>query len=209
MKSNKGRQGLWIPLGAALALGALFVYGGSLEPPGPPAPTFHTLDEIYDLLAALQAGGEGVATETRLKGCMTIDGNTQGNIESRDPNDQADASCIGEIRVISADHSFNANMHNPLVVTKHVDGASPLLYRALVEGEGLTDVDIDWYRAGEPKYLTIHLDNARVVAITPTVLATPSSFFHTEDVAFVYQTITWTWNANGSTHSADFNGGVP
>jgi type VI secretion system secreted protein Hcp len=97
--------------------------------------------------------------------------------------------------------------HKPITITKYVDKSSPLLYSALVTGEGLKECVLKFYRDTNKKpnqhYFTITLTNARIVDITasrPTLLnliefrdkawdAPPISYL--EDVSLSYSKIEW------------------
>lgn len=92
-------------------------------------------------------------------------------------------------------------IHHPLTVTKHVDQASPRIYKACCTGEQCT-VTLDHYRIGpvglEEKYFTIKLEEAIVVSVhktTPlTFLPENKPYFDMEEVSFTYSKITWTYN---------------
>lgn len=97
--------------------------------------------------------------------------------------------------------------HNPLIVTKEIDKSTPLLMKALVENENLTDVSL-WFwepsRSGkEILYYTIDLQNARIVNIQQEMLNNryPENMRHKEreHVSFVYQKIVWTYQDGGIT----------
>jgi len=97
-------------------------------------------------------------------------------------------------------------IHNPLVVTKTFDKASPKLYEALVSGAHLGDVTIKFFRQEETgnvqeHYFTIQLEDAIIVSIKPFMpnILDPAteSFGHMEEVMFTYKKIKWTWEIDG------------
>ena len=97
--------------------------------------------------------------------------------------------------------SAGQRIHHPLTVTKHVDQASPKIYKACCTGEQCT-VTLDHYRIGpvgvEEKYFTIKLEDAIVVSVrkkTPlTFLPENKPYADMEEVSFTYSKITWTYN---------------
>ncbi|MEX2431007.1 MAG: Hcp family type VI secretion system effector [Dehalococcoidia bacterium] len=98
--------------------------------------------------------------------------------------------------------------HKPLVVTKPVDKATPLLYNALVSAENLTDVTLEFYeqhpRTGRLQhYFTIELQNASIEGIAS---GRPADEAHEprEHVSFTYQKIEWTWEDGGITAEDDW-----
>ncbi|SFV57327.1 secreted protein Hcp [hydrothermal vent metagenome] len=63
--------------------------------------------------------------------------------------------------------------HNPLIVTKMIDKSSPLLFNAVVNGETLTEVELNFYRtsyAGKPEhYYSIILEDAIITNIATSM----------------------------------------
>ena len=103
-------------------------------------------------------------------------------------------------------------VHGPLKVTKFYDKSSPLLYKALCNGEQLSDVMLKFYRISpqgmEEHYFTVQLKNAILVDIrnwVPECLdASLEHFKHMEDISFTYRTIVWTWVLDGIEHQDDW-----
>ena len=110
-------------------------------------------------------------------------------------------------------------MHKPLVVTKELDKATPLLHAALVSNEAITGFTLDFFSpsrgpgpgggaGAEVNDFTITLQNASIASIRMTMpnnkdpdlmkLAT------SEEIAFTYQKITWTWVDGGVTASDEW-----
>lgn len=95
--------------------------------------------------------------------------------------------------------------HKPIVITKAIDKATPLLMRMLATNENIPSWKIDFYRpskkGAEEQYYSIELKNASIESIRPEQLNNkyPENMPHElrEHVAFVYQKIVWTWNDGG------------
>lgn len=141
---------------------------------------------------------------------MKVEGKTQGEIKGDCPQggDKKD-----KVLVYAVDHLVEIpkdthtglptgqRIHHPLTITKHLDQATPKLYKACCSGEQCT-VTIDHYRIGadgmEQKYFTIKLEDAIVVSInknTPvTFLPENKPYTDMESVSFTYSKITWTYN---------------
>ena len=107
-------------------------------------------------------------------------------------------------------------VHSPLVITKLLDKASPLLASALVDGETLSSVIIDKYRTNADGKLElfykVELEEALVLDITPDA---PHTFGEMEKdvaplehVSFSYRKITWTHVIAGTSAEDDWRKGV-
>jgi type VI secretion system Hcp family effector len=112
----------------------------------------------------------------------------------------------GSIEVIGSEHqvaSANAGSrtHSAFVVKKKVDIASPKLYSALIGGETF-DATVSFVRAGangvDAQYYTVKLTKARITDIK----FSQANGMETEEVAFTYQEITWTF-VDGNTTVTD------
>ncbi|MGI9039425.1 MAG: Hcp family type VI secretion system effector [Gemmatimonadota bacterium] len=92
--------------------------------------------------------------------------------------------------------------HSPLTVTKTVDRATPLLYRAMSGSETIPSVTIrvptSQGRGGQPVIIT--LTNARIVGIESS--AVDGTSLAREDVSFIYEKIKWA-SAEGGTEFED------
>jgi type VI secretion system secreted protein Hcp len=151
---------------------------------------------------------------------MTITGEQQGNIEG-----SVDGSGHeGTIGVFGLNHLVDAPFsektgelsgvpqHHYLAVTKGVDKSSVKLYQALLSGEKLSDVTIQFYRisgeGAEEHYYTISLTDASIVSIEnslPKNLEDSEVFIAPmEEVAFVYKNIAWTWEPDGMEYNSDW-----
>lgn len=135
----------------------------------------------------------------------------------------------GKIMVIAATHDIvtprdpasglptGKRMHKPFVITKEVDRASVALHQLQRDNENLRQWELDFWTpqiraatgvGAEVQYFTITLTNASVAEVTMQMpnnkhpdLMKLNTF---EDVAFSYESITWTWNDGGITTSDDW-----
>ena len=104
-------------------------------------------------------------------------------------------------------------IHEPLVITKHLDQASPLLHRACCTGEHC-EVDLKFFRitekGTEEHYYTIKLSDAIIVEIeniTPMVFLPENKPYHDmEKVSFTYSKIIWTYEPDGIEQEDDWKG---
>jgi len=103
-------------------------------------------------------------------------------------------------------------VHQPIVITKVFDKASPLLFGALTSGERLTECEIKWYRTSatglQEHYYSIKIEDAILVDIKSYMhnCQDPSlaHFTHLEDVSFTYRKITWTHEVSGTSAHDDW-----
>jgi len=99
--------------------------------------------------------------------------------------------------------------YEPLRVTKRIDASSPLLLKAMVENQRI-DGDFLFFRpspAGDGKtqqFYTITITNGRIAGmkqISEDTLSPAASVCPPlEEVAFVFETISWTYMSSGVTH---------
>ena len=141
-----------------------------------------------------------------------IKGAKQGEIKG----DVVEKGREGLIRVLSYAHEIvsprdvasgmatSKRQHKPLVITKEIDKASPLLYTVLNTGENLPEVTLTFYRPGmkgaaggaTDQYFTIKLTNANISGIK---VRTEDKGQPLEEISFTYQKITWTYTDGGVT----------
>jgi type VI secretion system secreted protein Hcp len=109
-------------------------------------------------------------------------------------------------------------MHKPMVITKELDMATPLLYNVLCTNENLSKVTIFFWSpqksvatggtGSEFQHFTIELVNANIASIDYRManIRHPDlvKFTEYEEIALTYQKITWTWNDGGKTASDDW-----
>ena len=143
---------------------------------------------------------------------VSIDGVAQGNIAGGCTH----SDHLGKIELLSFDHDVSVPItveyhhaggkpvHQPVVVEKDIDQASPRLYQALFRGEKLNKVELEWYRFEDGKqqlYYRILLEGALISGIKPQ---SPHVLFSdqekrclSERVSFIYEKITWSWGQSG------------
>lgn len=100
--------------------------------------------------------------------------------------------------------------HAPIIFQKEIDSSSPYLMKAVATGQTLKTAEFKWYRindAGqEVEYYNMHLDNIRVVSVTPlmhdTKDQTKEKHNHLEVVELRYDKITWSY-CDGNLRFAD------
>ena len=151
---------------------------------------------------------------------MTITGVVQGNIEGS----IAASGHEGAVGLVGFNHLVDVPFdqktgqlggvpqHHYFAVTKAVDKSSVKLYQALLTGEKLSDVTIQFYRisavGAEECYYTILLTDASIVSIEsslPKNLEDAEVFIAPmEEVAFVYKNIAWTWELDGIEYNSDW-----
>lgn len=139
----------------------------------------------------------------------------------------------GKIMVIAVSHEVlsprdpasglptGKRQHKPIVITKEIDKASPLLHQALGNNETITEWELQFWGAqtkaaagggAEVQTYTITLRNASIASIAmrmPNNKDPALMKFETfEEVAFTYGQITWTWNDGGITAQDDWEGPI-
>ena len=129
-----------------------------------------------------------------------------------------------KILVIAANHDITSprdtatglatgkRTHKPLIITKELDKATPLLYNSLVNNELITEFELQFWTPQksantgidkERQHYTIKLTNACVVDIkfrmpnnkNPDLM----NLAEYEEIAFNYQKIEWLWTDGGIT----------
>ena len=134
----------------------------------------------------------------------------------------------GKIMVIAVSHEIlsprdpasglptGKRMHKPMVITKELDKATPLLYNVLVNNENVTEWELQFWRpsatGAEQQHFTIKLTNANIASVS---LRLPNNkhpdlmkFETYEEIAFTYQKIEWTWTEGGITAMDDWESPV-
>jgi type VI secretion system secreted protein Hcp len=103
-------------------------------------------------------------------------------------------------------------MHKPLVLTKELDRASPLLQAVLCTNENIREARIEFWTATatgqEKQHYTVRLTNANISSITFKMANIRSPklvrFAEYEEIALTYQKIEWTWNDGGISAADDW-----
>jgi len=101
--------------------------------------------------------------------------------------------------------------HGPVTITKRIDQTTPRLLKALCKSEPVNEALFMFYRpaatsgGAEEKYYSVKLKNGSITGIRQygeqTVVAGQAEVLMMEEISFVFQTITWTHELNGATHS--------
>lgn len=155
-----------------------------------------------------------------LNAYLTLTGETQGQIKGS----VTQAGREDSIEVYGWNHEVvsprdaasglptGKRQHKPIIITKPIDKATPLLMNLLTNNENITDWSLHCWkpsRAGkEEQYYSVELVNANVASIQVEQLNNkyPENMRHEvrEHVAFTYQKIIWTWQDGGITAEDDW-----
>jgi type VI secretion system secreted protein Hcp len=106
--------------------------------------------------------------------------------------------------------------HQPVVIRKRLDKATPILMKALTENQDL-EAEFKFYRpapggdGSTEQFYTVVLNGARIVkikkhspdALAPAANASPPL----EELHFKFHTIHWTYNPTGAQHEDKWSGG--
>ncbi len=131
----------------------------------------------------------------------------------------------GKIMVIAFNHEVQApidsatglatgrKIHHPFVITKEIDKATPLLYKALTTNETLTMWELQCFAikstGQEINNYTVQLTNAKIIGIRSLMLNNKipenSKMPIMDEVSFVYEKIEWTWVDGGIVAMDDWN----
>lgn len=204
----------------AVILMPLSAVADKLDPPGAPAPTMHTMDEIFNQMSkSTTFVSTEPPSETDVTGATPIHmvilaAGSQGDI-------LGDSDIVGRentIPVIGFSHGLTipidtqsgqatgSRVHSPLMITKRMDSATPKLYQACVSGESLGSVELKFYRIDptgkDDHYFSITLTNARVVDMR-------NSYPNIEQVSMVYEEIEWSWTKDGTMTQDSWTSAVP
>ncbi len=140
---------------------------------------------------------------------MWVTGQNQGDIEGS----VTDAGREGSIKVYVMEHEVKIptdergrptgrHVDGPLKIVKEYDKASPLLEQALVTGERLSSVELNFFRTtsagAEEHYYTVKLEDALITSVKPFSPNDSNDGRRLEEVSFSYHKISWTWEPEGS-----------
>ena len=123
----------------------------------------------------------------------------------------------GAIAVIAVSHEIisprdpasglatGKRQHKPFTFTKELDRSTPQLYKALVTGEVLPEVELVVFSSSDkqsktPIY-TVKLSNATISEIR---FVTPKDGPEAHEISLTYQKITWTWVEGNITADDDW-----
>ena len=187
---------------------------GSLNPPGSPAPTMRSLDQIYNEVAKLTAANPlalppGLSPNQQGVIHLTAKGQTQGDIRGECTIRGLENSivCIGFSHEIISPRDAASGLptgrrqHKPLRVIKYADKTTPLFYSALVRNENLPTVVLKFFqtdaKGNAVNYLKITLMNANLSRVA-------SDFPNLETLEFTYQKIEWLHVPSGTVADDDW-----
>ena len=99
--------------------------------------------------------------------------------------------------------------HEAFRIVKAFDKSSPLLYKAVCEGQTFDTVKVDWYKiddsGAETLYFSHLLEQVKVCSVSPFMNNVKAKefekFVHMEEVSLRYAKITWEYPDGGFKHS--------
>ena len=168
------------------------------------------------LWLGLSPGRADAAQTVHLK--LTIDGvwiEGDSTISSMGREGTIECSSFGENSYTPIDAASGlpagVRQHRPITITKRVDKSSPRLWQAMVTSEQVESAEFRFFRpdssgsGAEEHFLTILLEGGFIASmsvgsqdvITGGANAPPPM----ESVAFTFETITWTYEVGGFTHT--------
>lgn len=154
---------------------------------GPPGPTLTAANTITVIGQASFTGHQGpIKGGDGTKMLIDVSSFTESVVS---PRDAASGQASGK------------RQHKPFVVTKEIDAASPLLFKACTTNETLPEVVLNLYAPGgsTPK-TTVKLTNASCSALEHDG--------QQETISFTFQKIEWTWIDGGITAEDDWEAPV-
>jgi type VI secretion system secreted protein Hcp len=169
------------------------------------APAYAELNAYLKIKAAKQGAIKGGVTQKGREDSILV---IAVDHELVSPRDSASGQATGK------------RQHKPIVITKEIDRSSPALRTALITGENLPEVTLQFHApqraatggGAETQHFTIALKNARIAGIHHVMpnnkdpqLTKLAAY---EQVSFVYDEITWTWTDGGLTASDSWGGGA-
>ena len=131
---------------------------------------------------------------------------------------------IGSIAVIAYDHQVvsprdpasglptGQRIHHPLLITKEVDAASPLLWNILCTNENITEWELRFWQpaqgGNETQFYTIILTNANIASMRMLMpdnkIKETAALKEREEIAFTYQKIEWRYESGDITAGDDW-----
>lgn len=111
--------------------------------------------------------------------------------------------------------------HKPVKICKRIDKSTPLLLKALCRNEPVTEAEFRFFRPSsggtgtEEHFLTVRLENGYISKVSQlsedTIIGGVGAPPMMEEVEFVFQNITWTYEIGGETYrdSIEIGGTIP
>ncbi|MCF4997277.1 type VI secretion system tube protein Hcp [Pseudomonas syringae] len=158
---------------------------------------------------------------------MTIQGSRQGlisagaftkdsvgNVYQTGREDKIMVQALSHGIFVPKGQGAGRRMHKPLVITKTIDKASPLIQVAMCSGELLSQCRVEWYRTSvqgvQEHFYTIELEGALIVGaevLMPHCLDSGMAHFtQLEKVYFSYQRIYWRHEVSRTMGSDEWQG---
>ena len=107
--------------------------------------------------------------------------------------------------------STGRKQHSPVVIRKRIDKSTPLLLKALCENERVDSAEFRLYRpspsgsGAEEHFYTVLLEECNLGGVRQvredTTIAGQDAPPMLEEVTFIFQEVTWTYEDGGITHS--------
>lgn len=192
---------LLIAVSLGIFLVSLRIRAGSLEPTSPPAPTMHTLNDIYNLSnapghPASFLSGFGRGTTDIYMDVEGIEG------EVTDPGHEGWIDIVWVSYQVHQPTLTNPPSDGPgsstpvitgFSIVKTIDRATPLLHLACCNGTNIPTVAIELWRAGGEriKYMKYTLSNVKIGIVAPLNIS-PST--QLEIVTFYFREIEWEYS---------------
>lgn len=106
--------------------------------------------------------------------------------------------------------------HRPVKITKRIDKSTPLLLKALCQNEPVGKAEFMFFRpavdsaGAEEKFMTVVLEKGYVASVKQlsedAIMAGEKAPPMMEEISFVFQDITWTYEIGGATHKDSWSG---
>lgn len=118
---------------------------------------------------------------------------------------------ISPVQLTGGTSSSGRARHEPFKIIKETDRATPLLYKALVNNEVLSEFKLDFFRQTGNVVIvqnvySVKLINARISGIRFEMphakKADTISLNEYEELSLVYDSIEWTWHAGNVSYTA-------
>jgi type VI secretion system secreted protein Hcp len=133
-------------------------------------------------------------------------------IDGNEIEGESTVASLGRENSIPID-SFNQEMartdgkieHKHIVITKVIDKASPLLFKALSSDETVNSAEFKFFRpsvsgsGAEEHFYTIKIESGKIESMI--TFTDSNSPYYFEEISISFQDITWTDEINGATHT--------
>jgi type VI secretion system secreted protein Hcp len=196
---------VWAAVIGAVAVLALMVSskapGGLLEPTDAPAPTMHTLDEIYANTRSIVEPPEALAT-ARGPAYLFVDG-IQGGVPKGPHGGWIEIFNFANDLELVGDYSGGGGAARvqiaDFVVTKQLDKSSPKLAVACCKGQQIAQATIEWVSPVNDSdvWYRVRLQDVLVRRISPRLVNRGDGLVMMEEVALVFGKITWEYLGTG------------